>query len=64
MSLLIALLIYIILKRLMGAGSPMAFARSRGKMYAQDDIQITFEDVAGIDEAVEELREVVGFSVT
>ena len=39
----------------------MAFGRSRGKMYAQEDIGITFEDVAGIDEAVEELREVVEF---
>jgi cell division protease FtsH len=30
-------------------------------MYAQEDIGITFDDVAGIDEAVEELREVVEF---
>src|SRR5207244_9227657 len=44
-----------------GASSPMAFGRSRGKMYAQEDIGITFEDVAGIEEAVEELREVVEF---
>jgi cell division protease FtsH len=49
------------IRRLGGAGSPMAFGRSRGKMYAQEDIGITFEDVAGIDEAVEELREVVEF---
>ena len=49
------------LRRLGGAGSPMAFGRSRGKMYAQEDIGITFDDVAGIDEAVEELREVVEF---
>src|SRR5437588_164031 len=39
----------------------MAFGRSRGKMYAQEDLGITFEDVAGIDEAVDELREVVEF---
>ena len=31
------------------------------KMYAQEDIGVTFDDVAGIDEAVEELREVVEF---
>jgi cell division protease FtsH len=30
-------------------------------MYAQEDLGITFDDVAGIDEAVEELREVVEF---
>ncbi len=51
----------IMMRRIGGAGSPMAFGRSRGKMYAQEDIGVTFEDVAGIDEAVEELREVVEF---
>jgi cell division protease FtsH len=60
MGLLVGLMIYM-LKRLGGAGSPMAFGRSRGKLYAQDDLDITFDDVAGIDEAVEELREVVDF---
>jgi cell division protease FtsH len=52
------------MRRLGGAGSPMAFGRSRGKMYAQEDVGITFDDVAGIDEAVEELREVVEFLKT
>ncbi|HEY2883301.1 MAG TPA: ATP-dependent zinc metalloprotease FtsH [Pirellulales bacterium] len=55
------LVFFFMLRRLGGAGSPMAFGRSRGKMYAQEDIGITFEDVAGIDEAVDELREVVEF---
>jgi cell division protease FtsH len=58
---LFILVFFLMLRRLGGAGSPMAFGRSRGKMYAQEDIGITFEDVAGIDEAVEELREVVEF---
>jgi cell division protease FtsH len=44
-----------------GAGSAMSFGRSRGKLYAQEDVGITFNDAAGIDEAVEELREVVEF---
>ena len=52
---------FYMMRRLGGAGSPMAFGRSRGKMYAQEDIGVTFDDVAGIDEAVEELREVVEF---
>ncbi len=52
---------FYLMRRLGGAGSPMAFGRSRGKMYAQEDLGVTFEDVAGIDEAVEELREVVEF---
>jgi cell division protease FtsH len=58
---LFVLVFFLMLRRLGGAGSPMAFGRSRGKMYAQEDIGITFEDIAGIDEAVEELREVVEF---
>jgi cell division protease FtsH len=58
---LFILVFFLMLRRLGGAGSPMAFGRSRGKMYAQEDIGITFEDIAGIDEAVEELREVVEF---
>ena len=42
----------------------MAFGRSRGKLIAQEDVEITFNDVAGIDEAVDELREVVEFLKT
>jgi cell division protease FtsH len=52
---------FYLMRRLGGAGSPMAFGRSRGKMYAQEDLGVTFDDVAGIDEAVDELREVVEF---
>lgn len=48
-------------RRISGIGSPMSFGRSRGKLYAQDDIGITFEDIAGVDEAVEEVREIVDF---
>jgi cell division protease FtsH len=47
-----------------GSGSPLTFGRSRHKLYAQKDLHITFEDVAGIDEAVAELREVVDFLKT
>lgn len=50
-----------LLRRMGGAGSAMSFGRSRGRMYAQEDIEITFDDVAGIDEACEELREIVEF---
>ncbi len=42
-------------------GSPLTFGRSRAKVYAQKDVPVTFRDVAGIDEAVAELREVVDF---
>ncbi len=43
-----------------GAGA-MSFGRSRHKIYDRRDLRTTFADVAGVDEAVEELREVVDF---
>ncbi len=58
---LILLLLFLMLRRLGGAGGPMQFGRSRGRLQAEEDLAITFEDVAGIDEAVEEVREVVDF---
>ncbi|HEX3598652.1 MAG TPA: ATP-dependent zinc metalloprotease FtsH [Lacipirellulaceae bacterium] len=61
---LLVMLFVFMVRRMGGAGSPMAFGRSRGKLFAQEEIEITFEDVAGIDEAVEELREVVEFLKT
>ena len=48
-------------RRLGAMGSPMSFARSRGRLYAQEDLGVTFNDVAGIDEAVDEVKEVVDF---
>lgn len=48
-------------RRIGGPGTAMSFGRSRGRLYAQEDLGITFNDVAGIDEAVEELREIVEF---
>ena len=58
---LFGLVFFFMMRRIGGAGSPMAFGRSRGKMYAQEDLGICFDDIAGIDEAVDELREVVEF---
>jgi cell division protease FtsH len=61
--LLIAFLIFIF-RRAGGAGSALSFGRSRGRMMAQDDLDVTFDQVAGIDEAVEEVREIVEFLKT
>jgi cell division protease FtsH len=49
-------------RRMGGAeGGVMSFARSRAKIYADDDVTVRFADVAGVDEAEEELREIVEF---
>ncbi len=47
-----------------GAGGVMSFGKSRAKVYAESATKVTFRDVAGIDEAVEELKEVVEFLKT
>ncbi len=60
----LALGVIVMVRWLSGGGSPMTFGRSRAKLYAQKDLEITFRDVAGIDEAVAELREVVDFLKT
>jgi cell division protease FtsH len=52
-------------RRIGGAeGGVMSFARSRAKIYAEDDVKVSFSDVAGVDEAEEELREIVEFLKT
>jgi cell division protease FtsH len=49
-------------RRMSGAeGGVMSFARSRAKIYADDDVKVRFADVAGVDEAEDELREIVEF---
>jgi len=42
-------------------GSFLSIGRSKAKVYVEADTKVTFEDVAGVDEAKEELKEVVGF---
>jgi cell division protease FtsH len=44
-----------------GAGGFMAIGRSRAKVYVETDTKVTFADVAGVDEAKAELKEVVDF---
>ena len=44
-----------------GSGGFMSIGKSRAKIYVEKDIKVTFDDVAGVDEAKEELQEVVGF---
>jgi len=44
-----------------GGGGLMAIGRSKAKVYVESDTHVTFADVAGVDEAKAELKEVVQF---
>jgi cell division protease FtsH len=44
-----------------GLGGMMAIGKSRAKVFVEKDIKTTFADVAGVDEAKDELKEVVSF---
>jgi cell division protease FtsH len=49
-------------RRMGGAeGGVMSFARSKAKLFAEDDVKVSFADVAGVDEAEQELKEIVEF---
>jgi cell division protease FtsH len=50
--------------RRMGAGAGgglMTIGKSKVKVYVEDETKVTFDDVAGVDEAEEELKEVIDF---
>jgi cell division protease FtsH len=44
-----------------GRGNPLSFGRSKAKMLSPDQVKTTFKDVAGVDEAKEEVTELVDF---
>ena len=44
-----------------GRGGPLSFGRSKAKLLGEDQIKITFADVAGVDEAKEDVQELVEF---
>ncbi len=59
---LIGLLWFFILRQAQGANNQaMSFGKSRATANGKDKNNITFKDVAGVDEAVEEVREIVDF---
>jgi cell division protease FtsH len=61
MILLIGVWIFFMRQMQGGGGKAMSFGRSRARMVSQDSQRVTFDDVAGVDEAKEELTEIVEF---
>ncbi|MHA7133590.1 ATP-dependent zinc metalloprotease FtsH [Oerskovia turbata] len=60
--LIIGLVFWFLLSRMQGGGSKvMGFGKSKAKLASKDTPQVTFADVAGADEAVEELHEIKEF---
>ncbi len=61
MLLLIGVWVFFMRQMQGGGGKAMSFGRSRARLLNEEQGRVTFEDVAGIDEAKDELSEVVEF---
>ncbi len=65
LPILIVVVVFLFFMRQMqgggGRGGPMAFGKSKAKLLSQDQIKTTFADVAGCDEAKEDVKELVEF---
>ncbi|MFL0807721.1 MAG: ATP-dependent zinc metalloprotease FtsH [Oceanobacter sp.] len=66
LPILIILAVFMLFMRQMqggssGRGGPMSFGKSKAKLLSEDQIKTTFEDVAGCDEAKEDVKELVEF---
>lgn len=61
MLIFIGIWIFFMRQMQMGGGKAMSFGKSRAKLLDETGKKITFEDVAGIEEAKEELEEIVAF---
>ena len=59
--LLIAVWIFFMRQMQSGGGKAMSFGKSKAKLLSESSARITFSDVAGIDEAKDELEEIVAF---
>jgi len=61
MLLLIGVWIFFMRQMQAGGGKAMAFGKSRARLQSDKGPKVTFNDVAGIEEAKEELREIIDF---
>ena len=61
MLLLIGVWIFFMRQMQVGGGKAMSFGKSRAKLLSENQHKVTFSDVAGVDEAKEELQEIISF---
>jgi cell division protease FtsH len=61
MLLLIGVWIFFMRQMQVGGGKALSFGKSRARLMSDSQEKVTFEDVAGIDEAKEELQEIIEF---
>ena len=61
MILLIGLFLFFMRQIQVGGGKALSFGKSRAKVLTKDHHHVTFENVAGIDEAKDELQEIIAF---
>ncbi len=61
MLLLIAIWVFFMRQIQIGGGRALSFGKSRARLISESKEKVTFDDVAGIDEAKEELKEIVEF---
>ena len=61
MLLLIGVWIFFMRQMQVGGGKAMSFGKSKAKLLTESQTKVTFNDVAGVDEAKEELQEIIAF---
>ena len=61
MLLLIGVWIFFMRQMQVGGGKAMSFGKSRAKLLTENQHKVTFSDVAGVEEAKDELQEIISF---
>ena len=61
MMLLLALFVFFMRRMQSGGNGPLSFGKSRARMLTEEHKKVTFADVAGVDEAKNDVREIVEF---
>ena len=61
MLLLVGVWIFFMRQLQMGGGKVMSFGKSRAKLLTENQQRVTFSDVAGVDEAKDDLQEIIAF---